>query len=116
VSRLQGIVVAVALTSFAAGIGVGMAVPVVASIFGEQTDPDERYVERLREWCDLRPDQVRDLRAILSAFNEAKRSMNEDEREDWVVQGDLVKAQELMDRRILWILDEEQRGLYQEGK
>ena len=115
-NRLQGVVIWVALASFAAGIGVGMAAPVVASIIGERVDHDERYVDRLSAWCDLRPDQVRDLRAILSAFNDTKRAMNEDERQEWVVQADLVSAQKLMDQRILWILDEEQRKLYREGK
>ena len=57
-NRIEWLMVAVCLTSFGAGLGVGMAVPAAASVLeGRQGEEvTERLIEKYREQFDLRPE------------------------------------------------------------
>lgn len=116
-NRIEWLMVGVCLTSFGAGLGVGMAVPAAASVLrGRQGDEtSERFVEKFREQFELRPDQVRDLRAILLSFYDEKvRIATSADYAEWParLQAQLVQAEKQMDRRIVWILDDKQRAQY----
>ena len=116
-NRIEGLMVAICLTSFGAGLGVGMAVPAAASDLdgrpGEQAR--EQDIARYREQFDLRPNQVSDLRAILQSLDDEKvrivKSADYAElpprlKDQW------MHAQQQTDRRIEYILDEKQRAKY----
>jgi len=119
VNRVEILMVAVSLTSFGAGLGVGMAAPQLSahSVWDERPGAEarERYIERYRERFDLRPDQIRDLRAILlSLHDEEVRITTGADYAEWPprLKNQLVQARQQADRRIVYILDEEQRAKY----
>ena len=120
-SRVQWMLVAVAVANFAAGIGVGVAAPSALAAMREPAaeNPDQQfvqsYVRRFQEQFELRPDQIRDLRAILLQFyNDKVRIATSAGYQQWpaALQTQLVQAQRQMEKRIDWILDEKQRELY----
>ena len=56
-----------ALACFAAGLAVGLAIPVATAAFTTpEPQGDERYVQQMAETYRLRPSQVRLLRAIMA--------------------------------------------------
>ena len=121
-TRVQWMMYAVAAVAFAAGFGTARAVPSLAAVLGEPEAESpaqffaRTFIERFDEQFDLRPDQVRDLRAILLQFyndevsiatNGARQQKPHEE-----IRREIMQAQRLMDERIQWILDEDQRKLY----
>lgn len=63
----RGWLLRTALACFAAGLAVGLAIPVAVAAFATpETQGDERYVEQMAKTYQLRPGQVRLLRAIMA--------------------------------------------------
>ena len=120
-TRMQWMLVAVAVANFAAGIGVGVAAPTALAAMREPVpgNPDQQfvqnYVQRFQEQFALRSDQIRDLRDILLQFyNDKVRIATSAGYQQWpaALQTQLVQAQRQMETRIEHILDESQRERY----
>ena len=122
-SRLNWMIGSVAVACFAAGVGVGMAVPAFAATSEVDTpsSPEQQFVqgfvERFVERFDLDTDQVRDLRSILlQNYHEKVRIATTASLQQWPAElrSQLLKADSQMQRRLEWILDEEQRAQYRD--
>jgi len=120
-------VVAVALTGFLAGVGVGVAgSPAAAAAFGSPEVDQERlqqqrfvqgFERRFVSEYDLDQEQVLDLRAILLQYQSDRvRIAMSGGYEQWPeeLKSQILQAQRRMDKRIQWILNADQRVRYLE--
>ncbi len=118
-TRLRPVLLGVATTCLVAGIGIGLAVPVVREAWAAAPADGEReaFVARFRARYDLRDEQVRDLRAILLLRDDERlRIAQAFDLQQWPpeARSQLMNAQRRTDRRIEHILDERQLALYRQ--
>ena len=117
--RAKSWVLTVAMSCFGAGIAVGLVAPdvVKAMSAAENWDADEEFVRRFREEYDLTTEQVEQLRMILISREEEQMRHISGFGYDRLP-GDLQRllngVQTKADRRIQFILNEEQRKQYQD--
>ncbi len=108
----------VALTSFLAGISVGLAAVKLgldAGVGAEQQDPDEEFIQQLSELCSLDAEQVRLLRMILASHKSELRVIRRRYYAQFPpsYQRESSLAGSRMDMRILGMLEDSQRKSYQ---
>lgn len=111
----------VALACFAAGICIGLAVPVVVDAVRSETeslDPDERYARQLKGLYDLSPTQMRALRMVLAArLAEAKELiLNPGTKNEEDLEAERSRVFNRADERIYALLTDEQRARYSKDK
>lgn len=117
-SRPQAWLAGAAAACFAAGVAVGLAMPVAVAAFQVPAPTgDELYLQRLAEEFGLRPAQVRLARAVLEErrdrLGELVRSNMDKLPPELCSQRDaILRWSEMM---IQGLLDPEQRVRYQEG-
>ncbi len=120
-NRLQRMLIVCSLASFVAGLGVGLAVPAAAASMSkkESESSDQRfvrdYVQRLDRLVGLSSEQVHVVRAILAKEREQQMQIRlaaPTQSLSPELQGALMRAKQQMDKRILHVLDDEQRAAY----
>ena len=108
----------VALTSFLAGLSVGLAAAKLgldAGAGAEQRDPDEEFIQQLSLLCSLDAEQVRLLRMILASHKSELRVIRRRYYDQFPsnYQRESSLAGSRMDMRILGMLEDSQRKSYQ---
>ena len=117
------ILVVAAAASFAAGVGVGLALPVVAAGLEDDREPtrDQVWVldqsSLLRDRLGLSEEQFRSVAAILQAnVDDVADIARAADYSAWPedVRQSLKSANDLMERRLRSVLNDRQRALYDE--
>ncbi|MCB9879122.1 MAG: hypothetical protein H6835_16120 [Planctomycetes bacterium] len=109
-------ILAVALGSFAAGVVLGVAVPELWAQGRHEQTPEEDYVHEMATRYGLNAAQTRSLRLVLQ--HDRERQLEILRTADWSqlppeLQNRRLKEQRATELRILQILDERQRALYE---
>lgn len=107
----------VAASAFAAGIAVGLAIPVAVQAMSPRPapfGPDEVYVGQLAELYGLSSSQVRTLRMILAT--EIAETTEILRRQPENLPPEVRKVRRRTDERIRAMLSEEQRAAYERDK
>lgn len=107
-----------AVSSFVAGISVGLAAPKLGLHAAEraaQQDPDEQFIQQLTELCALDAGQVRLLRMILASHESELRDIRRRYYDQFPVsfRRESSMAGSRMDMRVLGMLKDPQRKSYQ---
>ena len=107
---------AAALASFAAGLSVGLVMPrLLHSVDASKAlDSAEDYIHQLTDLCDLSARQVQDLRMILTTHERELRELRRTYFDQFppIYREKYEMTDQLMDTRILGILDNRQREEY----
>ncbi|MEZ6035865.1 MAG: hypothetical protein R3F29_00190 [Planctomycetota bacterium] len=109
-------ILAVALGSFAAGVVLGVAVPELWAQSRHESTPEEHYVHEMATRFGLSNAQTRSLRLVLQ--HDRERQLEILRTADWgqlppELQNRRLKEQRATELRILQILDDRQRALYE---
>ncbi len=107
---------AAALASFAAGLSVGLVMPRLLHSVDASQAPDsaEEYIHQLTDLCDLSARQVQDLRMIMTTRERELRELGRTYFDQFppIYREQYEMTDQLMDTRILGILDDRQREEY----
>ena len=111
----------VASACFAAGVCIGLALPVVVDTVRGETetlDPDERYARQLKERYLLSPTQMRALRMVLAArLAETKELiLDPGTKNSEDLKAERSRVFNRADERIYALLTDEQRTRYLKDK